>query len=203
MRELYITSKRLLDRIHLLTGEIANKSGGRLRFEEHIALPEFGQIILRFELLSGSCTLDELDGCERMMQEVLRGEFLSDFMGSVYKKAGVTPEKMFANFPLCSERYSGEEITEGVHAEGIRRDAGYLLGACGLSEDTPCWEIQPEDELNLLIFGDPEAPMRSFDADGVKVNLQEVDRFSCEGLMRAEFYAKRNGISLARALIQA
>ena len=84
---MFIKSPELLERIQKVSDDINKRSGGLIVFEEYIAVPIFGFVTLRFELLSEEVTRAELDGYERLMQEAAGDEFQVDFMGSVYKKA--------------------------------------------------------------------------------------------------------------------
>ena len=55
-----------------------------LSYEEYIALPYYGQIILRFMLHEDTVTLDDLDRYENLLNSIVGDEFLTDFMGTVY-----------------------------------------------------------------------------------------------------------------------
>ena len=44
-----------------------------------------GNIILRFDLKKEKVTLDELDQYEALMYEIVKDDFLIDFMGDIYK----------------------------------------------------------------------------------------------------------------------
>jgi len=202
---LFIKSPELLERIKAVSDDIYEKSGGLLVFEEYVAAPLFGFIILRFELMREECTLEELDGYERLMQEAAGDEFQVDLMGSVYKKAGVSLQAMQARFARCREVYEGEIIAPSVYAEMIIADAAALLKRFSMPDDTPVWEIQVDDELDVLVFGNERKEPMRYEADGFAVNLftlSPADRIDSEGLVRALFYAKRNGISLASAVMR-
>lgn len=202
---MFIKSPELLERIKAVSDDIYEKSGGLLVFEEYVAAPLFGFIILRFELMSEECTLEELDGYERLMQEAAGDEFQVNLMGSVYNKAGVSLQAMQARFAQCREVYEGENIAPSVYAEMIRADASALLKLFSLPEDLPVWEIQADDEFDVLVFGDERGEARRYESDGLAVNLftlSPADRTECEGLVRALFYAKRKGISLASAVMR-
>ena len=202
---MFINSPELLERINKVSDDINKRSGGLVVFEEYIAVPIFGFVTLRFELLSEEVTLAELDGYERLMQEAAGDEFQVDLMGSVYKRAGVSLQAMQARFARCFEAYEGETIAPSPYADRIRADAAALLKLFSLPEDTPVWEIQVNDELDVLVFGDERKEPRRYRSDGLAVNLftlSPADRLESEGLVRALFYAKRNGISLASAVMR-
>lgn len=198
---MYLQNESLINRIREISAEAARRSKGQIGFEEHIALPEYGQIILRFSLETKTVSPDELDRWEALLYEIVGDEFLVDFMGSVYEKAGVDLHAAEHYFAAMADRYAGEELTPSVHAAGIREDAVYLLKKAGLSADTSVWEIQVDgSELLLLIFGKSGKPVRAVEEQpGLLVG--EVDETACLGLFKAALYAKRNHISLARVLL--
>lgn len=202
----FIKSPLLLERIKQVSDAVYGKSGGLIVFEEYIAVPVFGYIILRFELLREEVTLSELDGYERLMQEAAGDEFRVDFMGSVYKRAGVSLQMIQDECARCHKVYKDESIVPTVYAEGISTDAASLLKLFSLPEDMPVWEIQINEELDMLVFGDERMEPRRYESDGLAVNLftlSPADRTDCEGLTRALYHAKRNGISLASAVMRA
>lgn len=202
---MFIKSNELLERIKAVSGEINKRSGGLIVFEEYIAVPVFGFVTLRFDLLSEEVTLAELDGYEKLMQEAAGDEFQVDLMGSVYKGAGVSLQAMQARFARCFEAYEGETIAPSPYADRIRADAAALLKLFSLPEDSPVWEIQVNDELDVLVFADKRSEPRRYGSDGLSANLftlSPADRIESEGLVRALFYAKRNGISLASAVMR-
>lgn len=202
---MFIKSHELLERIQKVSDDINKRSGGLIVFEEYIAVPIFGFVTLRFELLSEAVTLAELDGFEKLMQEAAGDEFQVDFMGSVYKKAGVSLQAMQARFARCRGAYEGETMAPSPYADRIRADAAALLKLFSLPEDSPVWEIQVSDELDMLVFGNERSEPRRYESDGLAVNLftlSPADRIDSEGLVRALFHAKRNGISLASAVMR-
>ena len=202
---MFIKSPELLERIQKVSDDINKRSGGLIVFEEYIAVPIFGFVTLRFELLSEEVTLAELDYYERLMQEAAGDEFQVDFMGSVYKRAGVSLQAMQARFARCREAYGGEALAVSPYADRTRADAAALLKLFSLPVDSPVWEIQVNDELDMLVFGNERSEPRRYESDGLAVNLFTIspaDRIESEGLVLALFYAKRNGISLASAVMR-
>lgn len=75
-----------------------------------------------------------------------------------------------------------------------------LLRACGLSEDAEVWEIQSGEEPALLLLGDRNGLLGRADCGETTVKIYTAERTACEGLMKAAIHAKRNGISLMRAI---
>lgn len=202
---MFIKSQALMERIKEVSDTVYEKSGGLIVFEEYIAVPLFGFFTLRFDLLSEEVTLAELDGYERLIQEAAGDEFQVDFMGSVYKRAGVSLQAMQASFARCRDAYESESIASSVYAERIKADAAALLKLFSMPEDTPVWEVQVDDEFDVLVFGDERKEPRRYESNGLAVNLftlSPTDRIECEGLVRALSYAKRNGISLASAVMR-
>ena len=202
---MFIKRPELLERIKAVSDDIYEKSGGLLVFEEYVAAPLFGFIILRFELMREECTLEELDGYERLMQEAAGDEFQVDLMGSVYNKAGVSLQMLRSGFARSYEAYSGESIVPSKYAEMINEDAAELLQLFSLPQDSPVWEIQINEELDVLVFADERSEPLHYESGDLAVNLftlSPTDRMEGEGLVRALFYAKRNGISLASAVMR-
>lgn len=196
---MYLNSEGLLSRIREIAAEADRRTQGRLRYEEHIALPAYGQIILRFTLEAERVSPDELDRYEALLYEIVGDEFLIDFMGSVYRRAGADLADMDARFAEMAARYADEKLDPSVHAAGIRADAAKLLEKAGLSPGARVWEIQADgDELLLLVFGKSGTPLRTVD-DSLKAG--EVDELPCLGLFRAAVHAKKAKVSLARVLL--
>ena len=200
---MYITSPELLQRIDAIANAIQAKSHGAILYEEYIALPHCGQIILRFNLQSTDFTLQELDQYESLLHKTVGEDFLIDFMGTVYRALGVDYTHMDELFRHCGEVYADEPILPSNCAAALRDDARSLLSLCGLDPAQPVWEIQPEEELHLLLYGSKNAPLGQYSAGGLTIRVSTADSVACNGLTKAAFFAKRTGISLARALLQA
>ena len=199
---MYLLGEELRLRIGEIAETAARRSQGAMKLEEFIALPYFGQIILRFELEKAAFTLAELDRYESLLYEIVGDEFLVDFMGSVYQKAGVDPATMEARFAEMAVKYAGERVAPSVHSEGIRKDAELLLERAGLDRSEKVWEIQVEDgALLLLTMGREPAAVRDLGGEPRLLvgRIREEDGL---GLLQAALYAKRNRVSLARLLLE-
>lgn len=199
---MFIDSEQLKSRIQSISDEISIKSNGKITFEEYISLPYYGYIILRFNLNAEQYTIEDLDSYEAMMYDCVKDEFLIDFMGEVYRNIGIDYRKMDKLFADCFHFYEHEDLAKSSHAEEIKTDAEQLLELCGLSPNLPVWEIQVEDEIHLLLLGDSNESLGQYINEGTTINVYYAATKSCEGLIRAAFYAKRNNISLANALMQ-
>ncbi|MBQ7518883.1 MAG: hypothetical protein IJU12_01080 [Clostridia bacterium] len=200
---MFINSDALLKKIQEAADSVAERSNGKVVYEEYIALPYHGQIILRFNLLEEHPSIDGLDRYETMARACVADEFLIDFMGSVYQKIGVNYRSLDALFAKCATLYGNEQMPKSRYAELIVQDAEHLLKAIGLPAETAVWEIQPEDELLLFVMGDQHSAMGKFSTPDATVNVFQVPSAMCNGLMAATYYAKRQGISLAHALVMA
>lgn len=200
---MYIKSNELLNRINLISKEIYDKSKGIIVFEEYIILPCYGNIILRFNINKENYTLKDLDKYESLMVKCTNGEFLTDFMGSVYKKVGLNPQEFNNILQKCYEKYKNEVITKSIYEDKIKKDAMYLLELCSISKYLDVWEIQLEEEINLLVLGESFKELGNYSIDELKINVYEVSKLECEGLMKATMYAKNHYISLVRALLTA
>ncbi len=197
---LYILSPAFSARVKRAADAAFALTDGAVRFEEYIALPCFGSVILRFGLCAERTSLDALDGYERLLYGIVGDEFLIDFMGSDYRKAGVCFSDMEERFLRLEERFENEPVPPSRHAEGIAEDARALLALAGLPPELPVWEIQPEeDELLLLVMGERNAFMGSF-GGRPELKAAEVNGRACTGLIKAAFFARNNGISIARIL---
>lgn len=199
---MYCNSYELLSRIAFLSREINEKSNGKIAFEEYVVLPFYGQIVLRFDLLQSSSTLNDLDCYEALIYESVKDEFLIDFMGRIYSKTGINYSRIDKLFADCSDYYANVHLSKAVYAEQIDADARYLLESCGLDPDLPVWELQFEnDAIHLFILKDRNEKLGCFRIGSMTVNVLTANLQSCKGLMKAVFFAKQNNISLARALL--
>lgn len=198
---MYLTNELLVNRIREISQRTELMSDHALSFEEYIALPFFGQIILRFMLNLDEYTLDDLDRYESLLNEIAGEEFMTDFMGVVYKKVGVDFSTLDQRLTEMTSKFMDEEIHDSIHADGIREDAAALLKRAGLDTSIPVWEIQvEEDEYNLLLLGKDNKLLLTAD-EPMKLSVMEVNRDRATSLIKAAFYCKKNGISLARVLL--
>ncbi len=191
--------------IDSLRASIPALSGGVFALEEYVLLPHYGgNVMLRFGLMRESVTAKELDALERELYSLLPEGFFADFMGSVYRRAGVSYEGLEEKLVRCAESYRDEPIPVSPFFDEVDAEAKRLLRLFGLPEDTPVWEIQPdEEETALLILGDENAKIKEVQADGMKYEVISVRKAPCEGLMRAAVYARERGVSLMRAVCNA
>lgn len=198
--ELYINSRQLALRIESVAKQADVMSGHALAYEEMVALPYFGQIILRFALNTDTYTPDVLDGYESMLYRIAGDKFMTDLMGSVYRKAGVDYASLDRRLLKLNDRFKDEKILSSAHAGGIRADASSLLKTAGLDAGLPVWEIQADrGEYTILVFGKESRKLTSLEAP-IKLTAAEVDGRMCAGLIKAAAYCKRQNISLVRVL---
>ena len=198
----FITSKQLKERVHIIANEIALRSNGKVTFEEYIALPYYGYVILRFNLNENHYTVADVDRYESMMYDCVGDEFLIDFMGDVYRNIGIDYRKMDKLFANCLDFYKDEKLSKSSYAEMIENDAMQLLALCNLPTNFPVWEIQIEEEILLLVMGDSNKSLGQFKKHNTVVNVYQVASKPCEGLISAAFCAKRNNVSLANVLLK-
>ena len=195
--KMFIESDELIIRIKTLSDIIYEQTNHNVVFEEYIAIPFFGgNIILRFNLNANAYTLDDLDYYETIMNRIVGNEFLIDFMGNVYRSAGVDYTNIEAKLKAFSVKYQYIAIPESVYSTMVHADAQYLLGKCGLPDDTPVWEIQVEHPMPLFIMGNSHRLLKKID----DIEVIETEREPCEGLIKAAVYAKGQGISLGRMM---
>jgi hypothetical protein len=199
---MFLTGDWLQDRLIALDEQVQEATQGAVRREEHIALPYFGQIIVRFQT-NEAAALEEVDAWERKLQRLVGDDFLVDFMGSVYRRLGVDYRRLDEIVERLGQRFKDEPMCEGPFAEQIEADAQALLLLCGMPETAPVWEIQWEEgEYALLLLGQENRPLRTVEGEP-PIHVMEVNGVLCEGLMRAAFAAKRMGVSLGRLMLEA
>ena len=199
---MFLTGDWLQDRLIALDEQVQEATQGAVRREEYIALPYFGQIMVRFQT-DEAVSLDEVDALERKLQYLAGDDFLVDFMGSVYRQLGVEYSRLDEINERLGQRFKEEPIQQGPYAEQIEKDAQTLLLQCGFSDTVPVWEIQWEnDEYYLLLLGEKSRAIRSI-ACQPPIHVSEVNKARCDGLMRAAFAARRLGVSLGRLMLEA
>ena len=196
---MYITSQELLDKIKYYSDIIYERSNGVVVFEEYIALPYYGHVTLRFCLNQDNYTLEDIDNYERMMYSCVQDEFLVDFMGEVYWKVGLPVPELDAILETCYEAYHDVEIYPSKMVDQLQEDAKYLLSICGLPTTLDVWEIQYEDEINLLLLSDKTGKIGEYSGLDKPIVVYEIKRKACEGLMKVALYAKEHQVSLIRA----
>lgn len=136
------------------------------------------------------------------MENKFGEEFLSDFMGSVYRSIGVSYENMERVCAAMAAKYRDEPWKPTIHAEAIRADARALLTSVGLDPELPVWEIQPEDEeILLLVLGEEERLLARTEGEQ-RITAAEVRSDLCTSLFQAVCFAKRNRVSLARLMLE-
>lgn len=198
--ELYLKDPALLERIRFVAEKAEEASDHAVKLEEYVALPCFGQIVLRFELLRDEVSLEELDAFENMLYDIAGDEFMVDFMGSVYRKAGVDYSRLDERLLELYDLYADEPIPGSVHSAGIARDAARLLDVAGMQPTERVWEIQPEGgKWVLLVMGERSRQRRTVE-EPIWLYVGEVSEKQCTGLIKAAFYARRNRVSLGRLL---
>ena len=199
---MFLTGDWLQDRLIALDEQVQEATRGAVRREEHIALPYFGQIMVRFQT-DEAAALEEVDAWERKLQRLAGDDFLVDFMGSVYRRLGVDYRRLDEIVERLGQRFKGEPVYGGPFAEQIEADARALLLPCGMPETAPVWEIQWEEgEYALLLMGRENRIVRTVEGEP-PIHVMEVNGVLCEGLMRAAFAARRMGVSLGRLMLEA
>ena len=200
-RNLYLQSVELQMEVREISAAAEKKYGGKVRFEEMIALPFFGQIILRFDFLGAAEGLKEMDRLENGLRDLAGPDFLVDFMGSVYAAAGIDLSGLEERLPALAARYEQERCPDSLHAPWIRADASMLLREAGLDPEVPVWEIQIEEgRIVLLTMENDTKPVRPV-RDDEEIFVGAVSRLACTGLFRAAIYARRAKLSLANVLL--
>ena len=176
-------------------------TGGAVGYEEHILLPHYGgNIMLRFRLDREETTKGELDSLERRLYELIPEGFLADFMGETYRKAGYAYGDLDAKLRNCALKYRDETIPVSPFYDEVTEECRKLLRACGLSEDAEVWEIQSGEEPALLLLGGRNEALMTAEFEGKPLKVLTAEKTACEGIMKATVYARKNGISLFRAI---
>lgn len=179
-------------------------SHGLFSLEEYILLPYYGgNVMLRFDT-SRQAEKGGLDALERELYRLLPEGVFADFMGGVYRAAGLDMASLAEKSAKCAGYYRDEEIPVSPYRDEVIGEAKRLLRLAELPEDLPVWEIQPdEDETALLILSDRQELLKHFEADGRLYTVLTVETEPCEGLIKAAAFAKRSGISLLSAIDRA
>lgn len=199
---MFFTGAWLRSRFSELEGKAREATQGSVWVEECIAVPAFGQIVVRFQT-DTPVTLELVDRWERHLQGLAGDEFMIDFMGNVYRQIGVDYGRLDQINEKLARQFADEPMVRGPYAEQIQRDAEELLRTCGLSEDLPVWEIQYEGgEYSLLLLGKGNRFVRTVQGER-PIHILEADETLCRGLQQAVFAAKRTGVSLGRLLLEA
>ena len=195
-------NKKFLKRLEDIKCRISNETNGLIEYEEFIVIPHFGFIILRFKLNKELIAVDELDKYETYLYQIVGDDFLVDFMGSVYKKAGVDFASIGAKLKKLNKRFDEEQCDIVCSfLEEINNDKNELLNIVNLPLDSDVWEIQyDEDGIALIILGNQNRVIKEIDSK-LPIVVREVSKEECFGLVKAAFYAKRSHISLARLLM--
>ena len=198
---MFVEEIEFIDYLEYIKAEVDKRTNHHVVFEEYVIVPFFGFIILRFNLSDNNVTLDELDGYETQLYEIVGDNYLVDFMGTVYHRVGVDFTKLSDILKQLYEKLKGESIDfDPPYKARIQQDAEELLKKVGLNANQKVWEMQiEEDEINLLILGKDNRLIKTVQ-EKTKINVLETKEEECIGLVRAVFYAKRNKISLARLL---
>lgn len=201
---MYIQSPELLLKIASIADAAEKQTGNLVSFREYAALPHYGgNIMLRFSLNSDSCTAEALGRIEQTLYSLSGDEFLIDFTGDIYQKAGIDPaasgEKLHSLFVL----HQDEPITCSVHQDAVLEDARALQKAAGVSRFARVWEIQPGNPTVMMILGRQNALFRqTVLPDGTPLVVLEVMEEECEGLMKTAFCAKRLRTTIAGLLLR-
>lgn len=198
----HLITTELLCQINKIADDISLATNGIVQFEEYVLLPYYRNIVLRFDLNLDEYTLDDLDEYESMICKIAGNEFLTDFMGNVYRKVGVSYDTLNDTLKTCAVDLKEEAITPSVHSDAILNITNQLQKLCGLSENEKIWEIQPDEEPVILLSAKEEGSRQSILVNGQCYHIGSVNEQCCEGLMRAVFRAKRTSCSLARILTE-
>lgn len=201
-RKVKFISTELLCRIGEIADRVFLSTDGIVMFEEYILLPYYGNIVLRFDLKLNEYTIDDLDEYESIIYKITGDEFLIDFMGSVYRKVGMSYDNFNNTLRVCAAKLREEPILPSVYSKDMINVTNQLKELLGLSENEKIWEVQPDDEPLILLLAKQEGNIEKLYVAGQCYHIGKVDELCCEGLMRAAFCAKRTRCSLARILIE-
>ena len=199
---MFIESSELLNLITDISNKVEKSTNGRVVFEEYVALPYYGNVILRFDLKQENYTIDDVDLYEREIYKIVGQDFLADFIGSVYRKVGVDYSCLEKTFSIFASLYKDEPIIESKYGKLIKNDAIQILQKCGYDCNLKIWEIQCEDEIGVYVLGQKSKKLNTVQLDKPYC-FYETDESKCEALIKAAFFAKRNNVSLGRLMLDA
>ena len=194
-------NKVFRDKIKEISLNVYNATDGLVEYEEFIALPYFELIVLRFNMNKNTIALEELDKYESIIYGIVGNEFLVDFMGSVYQRAGVDYSNFENKLKELNKQYQNEKCDIVCpFLKEINEDKEELLKLADLPLDIPVWEIQyDEDTIDLLLLGKESKVIKELTGEN-RIIIREAPEEACAGVLKAAFCAKRKKISLARLL---
>ena len=125
---------------------VLNEYSDLLEYEEFIAMPDYGEIIIiRFKLKEvNSLSLDDLDKLETQLRKLVGNEFWVNLMGNTYQKYsnGVSFSEAFIYANQCMESldFKNHEV---YYRDNLKKDKEFIKKSLGLDGEQTIWEIQP------------------------------------------------------------
>lgn len=199
---MFVNGENIKKRIEMISQEVLKHTNQKVYFEEYIALPYDGWIVLRFNLNQENVTIADLDLYENLLYDIVGDEFIIDFMGDVYQNVGLDLKNLDKIFEACYAKFEEETIQPSRYGKEIQKDIELLLKKGQLDPNLNVWEIQiEENELNILIMGERFKEVTSYPYENNTINIYEVKKIPCIGCMRAVIHAKRNHLSVVNVLL--
>lgn len=199
---MYINSEALKVRIDEIAREANERIDRPIHLEEYIAIPCFGQIILRFMLegriipwriwtgTNGNCI--RLPGMNSwwISWEVFTGKpewIMQIWTGRCFSWSRNTGRNPF------SLRFTAKESGQ-THGSCFGRLVWIRNGKCG--------KFRLEDgAFTLLLMGTESRTIREME-EPVRLVVMETNEAACTGLMKAAMRSKRLGVSLGRLIME-
>ncbi len=207
---MYVTSQELVNDINLTINRVDLIFGGRLKFDEYIAIPCYGtNIILRFSFIGNdNLTLQEIDELEESLRQTVGERYFGNLMGTVYQKQGLDYTKIKSITQKIDSLIDIEIITNYFHKTELGNDCSQLKSLFNLTETPNIWEIQVnEDEILVLTLYSGERPaqnneIKAFAGENRKIKLVFIeDDNSYRGLMKTAMLAITQKVSMCHVLL--
>jgi len=207
---MYATSQELLNDIKMTEERVESLFGGRLKFEEYIAIPCYGSnIILRFSYVgSENISLPELDELEEDLRKTVGDRYFSNLMGTVYQKQGLNYENLKLTTQKIDSLVDIEITANHFHKAELDNDCAQIKSLFNLTETPNIWEIQVnDDEIIVLVLYSGEKPaqdneIKAIDEESRKIKLVFIeDDSSYRGLMKTAMLAVSQKVSMCHILL--
>lgn len=197
--DLYIKSQAFYDEIYSKIEEV-NKHFPNVRFEELIVVGLLNNmIILRFTNVDlDQLTLNDLSVREVEIRNIVKPEFIANFLGRDYEYFGLNIKKLNATLNNCFNSLNVEPIIfEPIYQEKARKDIEILKGVLG--KDVEIWEVQINDaNIDVLYFDELNNKNRTLNHITF-IPIKYDDSF--KGVINATYKAIRDDVSLCEVLL--
>ncbi len=142
---IYSLSDQLKEKITALAGLVERNFSYRVKLEEYIVLPDYGQrVVLRFGLKVDFSAPEKADEIESMIRELVGDDYWAVLEGRVFYKFGFSPEILESQLSIINNNLPDHilELPETIHSQKLREDAKIIRKVLKLPKDCHIWEIE-------------------------------------------------------------